>query len=286
MGCEFGARSSQTNELNLGGFIERLSRHDAVRGIVVIGSMADDSAEAASDIDLIVVVDSSAATREDASLQSAVVNIDGRVGDILFATTDEIDTILADAGELGPDEWTGRIARFLETGRIVLDRTGRLGQAQKRVKAGGVVGETPTGSGYGFWNRINYNLLHNRRMIASDDPVYLTALDVRLLYALSDVFLGYFMVRGLRWEGEKAAVRVLEKRDPDFLDLFKRCCATTGTRRRFDQYEKLCEMTIAPAGDLWPSIPASIKLRPDDSVTPGTQAKALDFLFALTADAY
>ena len=181
MGCEFGARSSQTNELNLGGFIERLSRHDAVRGIVVIGSMADDSAEAASDIDLIVVVDLSAATLEDASLQSAVVNIDGRVGDILFATTDEIDTILADAGELGPDEWTGRIARFLETGRIVLDRTGRLGQAQKRVKAGGVVGETPTGFAYGFWNRINYKLLHNRRMIASDDPVYLTALDVRLL---------------------------------------------------------------------------------------------------------
>ena len=60
------------------------------------------------------------------------------------------------------------------------------------------------GDAYRAWHKINYDRQHNGRMLASDDPDYATALDVRLLYGLDDVFTGYFAIRNLRWEGEKS----------------------------------------------------------------------------------
>jgi hypothetical protein len=281
---EFVAQPSPANDLNLDDFNARLAAHSAVLGIVTLGTTAADRMVAASDIDLVVVIDSSAARFDGTTLQSAVMNIDGRVGDILFTTSDELDEIMRQTGEPDPEGWASIIAPHLRNGQIVLDRTGKLRQAQRHLENAADTGHSPAGSAYNYWNSINYNLLHNRRMVVSEDPVYQTALEVRLGYCLADVLVGYLAIRGHRWQGEKAAVRFLEESDPGFLETLNRCRATTNTRQKFEVYETLCEIAVAPAGGLWPPAPASVKLRPDGAVTPEAQQAATDFLMALTAE--
>ena len=118
-------------------------------------------------------------------------------------------------------------------------------------------------------------------MLTSDDSDYATALDLRLLYGLDDVFTGYFAIRYVRWEGEKAAIRYLRERDPAFLKLFKRCLAEQDRDAKFALYEQLCQEATTPAGGLWPEEPTSAHLREPESATPETHAAGTTFVQSL-----
>ena len=68
--------------------MQRLAAHAAVHGAALLGSGQRLALNSVSDIDLLIVVD------EDwAALRGAVTRIDGRMGDVLFATTHEIAKI-------------------------------------------------------------------------------------------------------------------------------------------------------------------------------------------------
>ena len=245
---------------------------------MLVGTTGQGPLAPSSDYDLVIVLTDGAPP-----LQGAVMHVDGRLGDMLFATTAEIGEITAGNRVFDPEEWPGRIARLLESGRIAFDRHGNLARAQGKMRAGCAVSETPRDSADTYWDSVNYNLRHNRRMLSSSDEVYRTALDVRLLHALADLFVGYFMMRGLPWYGEKAAVRYLKEHEPDFLSLFE-CCVAEGDReRKFELYEELCGRATAPVGGLWAPTDMSVKLRPGAAIDARTEAEALDFLERLVA---
>ena len=44
--------------------------------------------------------------------------------------------------------------------------------------------------------------------------------DIRLLFTVNLLFCDYFHIRGMPWQGSKAAMRWLEHHDPDYLTLF------------------------------------------------------------------
>ena len=256
--------------------MRRLAAHPAVDGVALCGSGRGEALTPASDLDLLIVVDEA-----HGALRTGVTQIDHRMGDLLFATTSEIAEIASAESALDPGTWVGMIASHLEGAEIVLDRNGDLTKAQLQVRRSQSASDTEPGAAYRAWNKINYDRLHNRRMLESDDPVYAAALDARLLYGLDDAFTGYFATRGLRWQGEKAAVRYLREHDPAFLTLFQQAVAEQDRPAKFALYEQLCQQATAPVGGLWPDEPTSAHLRDPAAASPEAHAEATAFIASL-----
>ena len=275
----YRAASSPASGAPLDDVVQRLAAHAAVHGAALLGSGQRLALNSVSDIDLLIVVD------EDwAALRGAVTRIDGRMGDVLFATTREIAEISNAESTRDAGAWVGMIASHLESARVLLDRNGDLATAHIQARRSCAASDAEPGAAYRAWNKINYDRQHNRRMLESDDPVYATALDVRMLYGLDDAFTGYFATRGLRWNGEKAAVSYLREHDPAFLTLFQQALAEQDRRAKFALYEQLCQWATAPAGGLWPDEPTSAHLRDPSSASQEAHAEATAFIASLFDD--
>jgi predicted nucleotidyltransferase len=227
--------------------VSRLSTRARVEGVLLIGSAGADKLTPASDYDVVVVL-----TEMPAALDPCgVTTIDGRLTDLLFVSARQLDEILVLAGPVDGQAWLGRIIRWFESGTILFDREDRLAQTRRKVSAGGWVlppGTNPRGA----WRGVNFNLAHNKRLLKSEDPVYVIATELRCaLYGAADLLFNYFEIRQLVWEGEKAAVRHLLAEDPGYLDLLRRFAGEGNLVRKLELYEELAALTVAPVGELW-----------------------------------
>jgi hypothetical protein len=264
---------SISNDMALSEFVARLACHPAVDGILAIGSTASAALGPASDYDLVLVLN-----RAPLRLTVALTYVDHRLTDIIFVDAAEIEHILApgpaDAAGLawGP----GRLVPWLKGGTVLYDRAGRLAQAQE-VAAVQPAASPAEGQRFAAWFSINYNLRQNIRMAASSDPTYLTSLDLRLLYCLSDLWWHYFLLRGLPQQGEKAQVRYLEQHDPAYLALFRRCLGEGDRQARFRLYSTLAALTVAPAGGLWAADATSVQPDTGAAWEEDAPARALAF---------
>lgn len=138
--------------------------------------------------------------------------------------------------------------------QIVHDASGRLQRAQNLAR------QAPSNDWllppaystlYAAWFWQNHGLYHMKRMAQSDDPAYLTAVDMMLLACLSDVGRAYHSVRHLPWQGEKAAIRYWQQHDPYYLALLRECLAATIRANKLQLYEALVVQALSPIGDLW-----------------------------------
>jgi hypothetical protein len=241
-------------------FVARLSRRDTVDGIVFVGSTGTKALRPNSDYDVLIVIN-----KPPVPLLVGLTSVDGRLTDLLFATTSEVEELLS--GARPPAEaWTGRLARWISQGTIVFDRRAQLEAVHKLlseqplVSAQDLVHET--------WFSLNYNLAQNRRIAACADAVDQTALQLRLLYSLFGLVQGYFRLRGLDWAGEKGAVRHLAEHDPEYLAALRSCLEEVDLERRMTLYEALAEQTLRPFGGLWNPGETIFQFRPGSQVSP------------------
>lgn len=236
-----------TATLSLDEVVQRLRRHATVAGLVLIGSTAGAAFTPASDYDLVVML-----SHMPVPLHVGLTYIDHRLTDVLFVSSIQVDAITAATAPLDGEAWVGRLARWLLAGQIVFDRTGQLRQAQAKVQQGTWITPLTPIDAYGAWFGVNYNLTQTRRLLGSEDPVYLLAADLRMgLYGLSDVVFSYFRVRQLRWEGDKAAIRYLQTHDPAYWALLQRFLYAGERQHKFQLYEQLAAHTLAPVGGVW-----------------------------------
>jgi hypothetical protein len=171
--------------------------------------------------------------------------------------------------------------QWLQDGRVAFDRTGRLGQLRRKVQADrwrelARANETSMADVYTYWWKINYNLRQTRRILMSDDPVYLMTVDIRLLYSLPEVFVGYAHARQMPWRGEKELIRHLIRHDQPFLELFQQCIAETDRKQKVALYEQTAAMALAPVGGLWTSDATAVKVE-TDTIAPEMIEQALRF---------
>jgi len=249
----------------------RLSRNEVVTGLLLIGSAARGGLTPASDVDLVIVL-----AEMPIPLHVGVTNIDGTLTDLLFLRAAQIDQVLALEERVAEDAGPGRIVRWLEEGTILFDRDGRLAQAQEKARSEAWLVASED-AGYSAWFTTNYNLAQTKRLLASEDPVYLAAADLRMaLYAPRDLVFGYFQLRGLRWEGDKAAVHHLMTHDPAYLDLLTRFLDEPNRGKKCALYERLAALTVAPAGSLWKEGETAITFG-GEQVTPDMVEAALCF---------
>ena len=258
----------------------QLAKHTHIDGLLTVGSATDQVVlNAASDYDLIMVL-----SEMPAPLHVGLTYIDRRLTDIIFVKTQTIERILALDKAVDADDWMGRTIRWLQEGRIIFDRSGRLEQARQKIQSGTWIQAAAGMELYSDWVSVNYNVQQNRRMLQSDDLVYRQALGVRLLYCLSDLFVGYFRFRQLLWEGEKHAIRYLSVHDSDFLDRFNACLAETDLVNKLQLYEELALLTTAPLGGLWPDGATAMQLEGGTALEPEMINRALNFWESLISE--
>lgn len=259
--------------------VARLSRRAAVDGLFAIGSTGTEGLNPTSDYDLLVVL-----TESPASARIGLTTLEGRLADIVVATVTEMEQVLALDAPVPVESWLGVLLRWLQQGQVLFDRGGRLQRAQQKARGGEWLLPASKRDLYQAWFHINYNLQQNRRMLASDDPVYLVALDLRLLYSLFEVWLNYFRFRGLFWEGEKKAVRFLQAHDPTFLDQFRACLDERDRTRKMQQYEALAARATAPVGGLWPDATTAFQIPDEAEVQPEQMQEVLVYWQHLMTD--
>jgi hypothetical protein len=263
---------STTVELSLDAVVERLQRHPDVDGLVLIGSAKSNRFDGASDYDLLIVL-----TQMAIQTRVGVTYVDHRLCDLLFATREEVDAMLVSELPFNGESWMGRIARWCQTGSILFDRSGRLTQLKQKVTAGEWIGPAEELARYQIWFSINYNFWQTRRMSQSHDPVYQLAVQMRLLYSLSDLLGGYFTLRQLLWPGEKGAIHYLTEHDPHFLALFTESLQESNLDHLLALYEQLVLLAIAPYGERWAEEATVFQLDEPTSALPSEAQRLLNW---------
>ncbi len=230
--------------------IETLQASPLVDGIAEFGSRATSHSDAASDYDLLILV-KDIPTR----VFQMVTTIDGRIADIVLVETETVDALLEKNEIPAPRSFEGLFVQKMKTARIVYDASGRLARVQAQVNSDAWQekdNDKPSDSDlYGIWFWQSFGLLHLERMAQSQNPIHQTAVEMMLTAFLSGTWRSYFDVRGVTWQGEKAAVRYWAEHDAGYLELVNQCLARGERDIRLAAYRKLIECTIAPLGKLF-----------------------------------
>jgi hypothetical protein len=262
---------SPSNHLTLDAALARLAADDRVDGLALFGSRGGGAALPASDHDLLILV-----SDLPVGIFQMLSHIDGRMADIVFVLTAQADRLLAAAGPVATNTSDGRFLLKMQTAQVVYDASGRLARAQAKARQGGWQAPSTYADQYGAWFWHNHALFHIKRMAQADDPDYHTAVDLMLYGALHDICRAYYRLRNLPWEGEKAAMRYLQRHDPAYLGLLRECLAATERARKAQLFEQLATETLRPVGQAWqPGCTAVILDAPD--ATAAQIETALDF---------
>ncbi len=236
---------ARTNTLSLDEVLRPLAQHEFVDGVLLLGSTGTDSLTPTSDYDLLLVlVDLPEVPR------LVTTWVEGRLTEVYCTTVPVIERVA-----VSPTSWRNgseeaTLLTWLQEGRLVSDRTGRIALAQDRVREAPLARPAERDIEEA-WREIGYNVAQLQRYLASDDPASQIAVDLRLLYSLFEVAARYFTVRRLPWRGEKAAVQYWSTRDPEYLYVLRQCLAEPDRRRKANLYEDLARRTLAPVGGLW-----------------------------------
>src|SRR6476659_10494644 len=99
--------------------IASLSANAAVDAVLTMGSTATGSLHPASDYDLLVVL-----SEMPVPAFLAMTTIEGRMAELYFTTTQTLDMLLALDAPIPPDRFEANILTWLQSGRIVFDRSG------------------------------------------------------------------------------------------------------------------------------------------------------------------
>ena len=243
---QFTQIPSITDSFSLEDVTARLAAREDVAALVLIGSTGQSSIKAYSDYDLLLFM-----SVMPVPLHVLFTTINGVLTDVIFGDTAVIERILTSENLAVLTKKDGSLMYWLAHGRIVHDRDGRVRQAQTRLQNEPWSFTISEQAQLSAWNHINYNWLQTRRMLAADDLVYKTAVEMRLQYMVADVWVAYFVIRGLHWSGEKTAVSYWQEHDHTYLALFQEYVSANSLERRFAFFEKLAQETLAPVGGLW-----------------------------------
>jgi hypothetical protein len=265
--------------MTLDDLIGRLGGRAEVDGLMVMGSAGAGALGPHSDYDLLLVFEAMPAP-----LSVGLTWIGGRLTDLIFVTTAELDRLVASGPQaVLADSLTGRLFGWLRDGRIVLDRSGRLAAARAALQAEGWTRGPSWGEQYRTWFGLNYDLAQTRRLVDAPEPAAQAVVDLRLLFGLSNVWFAYFQLRGLPQFGKEAAQHLAEK-DPEFRARFQRCAGEPDRLKRFEQYAELVERAAAPLGAVWAEGETALQFQDEAEIEPALVQAALGWWEGLVSD--
>jgi hypothetical protein len=240
--------TARTEKWSLDRVFERLCLNENVAGILVMGSLAEGTMNAASDYDIVIVLRS--APRP---WFVGVTTIEGRATDLVFVSSTAVQSVAALAEPVAHNHKLAPIIRWLSVGTIRFDRHDDLGRVQQKLRQGNWIQTVDEQARYEAWFAINYNLTVVERMAQSENELYRRTLLIRMaVYGHSDIWFGYFTIRQIAWEGDKAAVNYLLDHDVKFLELFEDFLAASTAVEKLKLYRRAAALATRPIGSLWP----------------------------------
>lgn len=221
--------------------IAKLSKNDNIDALLLCGSTATGKQTKSSDYDLVLVV-----KEKPEKLLSLFTYINGLPADIFFYSSGDIKRIVLDK-QIKEDGETW-LAHWLPNGKISFDKSGNLSKLQRMISE---IKYPPDTSASTSAYKINYNLVNNTRYFESSDPLYHSALEIRLLYSIVEALVGYFSIRHIYWEGEKKAIQYLEYKDPEYLSIFQKTARASNLQDKFTAYCDLVEKSFTSEYPKW-----------------------------------
>ncbi len=201
---------STTAGLPLAEVIARLSRQPQVESILQIGSLATGLLTEASDYDLVIVVRAATGAAALPPWYVGITQIDHRLTDLVFVSASEVEHLTALAAPVAPDNSLAPIIRWVERGAIVMDCHGLAARAKHHLAARSWIEPIDDQAAHATWFAINYNLSQTKRLAQAGNLLYRMTAEIRMaVYGHTDLWHGYFTLRRLPGEGDKAAVAYL-----------------------------------------------------------------------------
>ena len=224
--------------------IDHLSRSPRVKALFTTGTTATGLGPS-SDIDLVVILD----TNED-GIKSAYTMIGSRFADIFFFDVDFVNRV-AQLKSVPANGFEGIFVTWLAKGKIEKDERGLLAEVKKQSEVTAKRFDISFEEKQGIWFKANYNFIANQRYFRSEEELYHKALEIRLLYSVTELIVAYFTLRDLPWRGEKEAMGYFERDDTGMLQLFMDYVRSPSLTQRFDLYEKLFKAVMYGDFQAW-----------------------------------
>ncbi len=241
---------SVSDELSFEQAVSRLKASPRVDGIATFGSRATNHGDEASDYDLLVLV-----SRVPTRVFQMVTTINGRLADIVLAEQETADALLRSRERPRARTFEGLFAQKMVSAQILYDASGRLRAVQKLVTSpawASTSTNTPADSDlYAAWFWQSFGLVQLERMAQSRDPIYLSAVDMMFTSCLAETWRNYFDIRGVAWEGEKAALRYWVEHDTRYLETIRQCLGIHDRNERLAAYRELVKQTLEPIGKVF-----------------------------------
>jgi len=229
---------------NLETIISNLKTKPEVDAVFLTGSHGKDR-KPYSDIDLVIILNTN-----DQKLNSLYTWVDDTFTDVFFFDHSDIERIDS-AKEIPGNTLDGVLVSWLGKATIQFDKSGKISALKGKVHTLGDLVKIPQSEKDQFWQKINYNLVANTRYFESHDPIYHEALEIRLLYSVSEVFTGYFEFRDILWRGEKNALKYLKENDIPFYSAFVSYTKATGLKQKFDRYSEMVSLVFPNGYRTW-----------------------------------
>lgn len=229
---------------NLTQIIKNLRSHQNVDAVFLTGSQGNEH-KPYSDIDLVIVLD-----KHEHDLTSLYTWIDDKFADIFFFDRADLERIET-SKELPGNAMDAVFVSWLQKATIQFDKSGKLIDLKNKANELSEKISIPKSEKDLFWQKINYNFVANTRYFESNDPAYHEALEVRLLYSVSEVFTGYFEFRDIIWRGEKTAMKYLKENDAGFYNAFIAYTKAANLEDKFNKYSDLVKTVFIDGYKLW-----------------------------------
>ncbi len=254
--------------LSLDQALKNIAQHPAVCGILTMGSTAQtERFKAYSDLDILIV------TTEPSLLWTTLTEIEGKLTDLVFVGQQALQD-LRDSESIPIATKEASLTHWLLAGHIIYDPNNLLQDLQTYFQnLTKLPLQAQPSDLYGVWFGIHYNYLQNVRMWHSGDDLYHMALRMRMLYSLSQLFLCYFYVRDMHWQGEKWAIRYWQKHDPNYHQLFQQAIITADLDDKMVLYEELAKLTLEPMSPLYRDLFTMVQLADEDNFSAETIAE-------------
>ncbi|MFH1826861.1 MAG: nucleotidyltransferase domain-containing protein [bacterium] len=227
---------------SLEAIFKTLKNNSNINAILLFGSTAKSEDKEYSDYDIACIVN-----KLPKSLLSINTWINKRFAEIFFYSKDEVENLLKQE-KIDTDKKEGWLVKWSRGGKIIVDKSRLLEKVKSKsqVKTADFVTDSLV---YSSWHKINYNYVQNKRYFNSKNEDYLQVLDIRLFYSIIEVFVGYFNLKKIAWQGEKNAIKYLKDRDNNFLEIFQKCVNVTNREKKFVLYEQLVKLVLG--SDIW-----------------------------------
>lgn len=241
---------SASAEMSLDGVITHLRDRRDVVGVATLGSTATEKFSSASDIDLLIVLETGAAALAVTPFEVVYTHIDQRSADVILTTEDALARLAAGdwSHPLPSAEYS--LVRWIRRGRVLFDRHDVLTSIAKRKED--PVPWTDSEQVNSWWS-LNFALVKASRYWASGETGYRRATAWIVHTHLNEAVVAYFVARHLPWDGERAAIAFLEEHDPEFLAAVERFLTPWNDAVRLQNFARIVHLALSRGGEVWPA---------------------------------